>query len=476
MKHHGQTTSETTSIRRGCWPDMSVLLLLGGGGEPRRPAIRRQPPGSPITRIIRLSRLSPVLRVASVTLAVIGCCGSSALRMWLRSVPASRRTTTWAWLQVGLRQRHHDGAVVVAGGEIDVADQPRQQPGAVEAGALLVGALEGKARQRQRQAAVGRLRHGGVEIAPEGVVGQKAGLRIDGAAGVERGQHALEPRLDGVQAHGRDQPRHQRRRIATDAIEIDQDVVEVGRRVTDQRHRQIAIARFFGEQREKALDLARRQAVADHHAVDIAHVEMGGGGLRAERAHDVDALGGGDAERGIKRRRGRRSAGWRRRGHRGSAVRRTVPPCGGRGSRCGAGPSHAARARAAPRSAARPGARPAAWRRTAARTAWRRPGSPGDARHRRHDRRRWRWRSAGRACGRTLRVRGAPGSAMTTAAGLTAMKAVGASAHLASTMGKAPAALSASVRSAAGGVGDHDDRTLKRHDRHARDRYRKARR
>jgi hypothetical protein len=45
---------------------------------------------------------------------------------------------------------------------------------------------------------------------------------------------------------------------------------------------------------------------------------------------------------------------------------------------------------------------------------------------------------------------GAPGSAMTTAAGLTVRKAVGASVHLASTIGKAPAALSASTRSAAG--------------------------
>ena len=42
------------------------------------------------------------------------------------------------------------------------------------------------------------------------------------------------------------------------------------------------------------------------------------------------------------------------------------------------------------------------------------------------------------------------GSAMMTAAGFTATKAVGASAHLASTTGKAPAALSASVRADAG--------------------------
>src|SRR5450755_794991 len=45
---------------------------------------------------------------------------------------------------------------------------------------------------------------------------------------------------------------------------------------------------------------------------------------------------------------------------------------------------------------------------------------------------------------------GAPGSAITTAAGLTATKAVGASAHVASTIGNAPAAPSASTNSAAG--------------------------
>ena len=45
---------------------------------------------------------------------------------------------------------------------------------------------------------------------------------------------------------------------------------------------------------------------------------------------------------------------------------------------------------------------------------------------------------------------GGPGSAITTAAGLTETKAVGASAQLASTMGKAPAALKASVSSVAG--------------------------
>ena len=47
-------------------------------------------------------------------------------------------------------------------------------------------------------------------------------------------------------------------------------------------------------------------------------------------------------------------------------------------------------------------------------------------------------------------LRGGPGSAITTAAGLIAIKAVGASAHLASTMGKAPAALSACTSSVAG--------------------------
>src|SRR5664279_2141704 len=45
---------------------------------------------------------------------------------------------------------------------------------------------------------------------------------------------------------------------------------------------------------------------------------------------------------------------------------------------------------------------------------------------------------------------GAPGSAITTAVGLTETKAVGASAHVVSMVGKAPAATSASTRSVAG--------------------------
>src|ERR1035437_5404259 len=45
---------------------------------------------------------------------------------------------------------------------------------------------------------------------------------------------------------------------------------------------------------------------------------------------------------------------------------------------------------------------------------------------------------------------GAPGSAITTAVGLTETKAVGASAHVVSMIGKAPAATSASTRSVAG--------------------------
>ena len=45
---------------------------------------------------------------------------------------------------------------------------------------------------------------------------------------------------------------------------------------------------------------------------------------------------------------------------------------------------------------------------------------------------------------------GGPGSAMTTAAGLTVTNAAGASGHLVSTRGKAPAVPSASTRSVAG--------------------------
>ena len=82
--------------------------------------------------------MSPAFSVASVTLAVIGL-----LRIVGRAHVVAQRAGQPAHhdmgvAQVGLGQRDQDRAVVLAGGEIDVADQPLEQAGAVEAGALLV--------------------------------------------------------------------------------------------------------------------------------------------------------------------------------------------------------------------------------------------------------------------------------------------------------------------------------------------------
>ena len=58
---------------------------------------------------------------------------------------------------------------------------------------------------------------------------------------------------------------------------------------------------------------------------------------------------------------------------------------------------------------------------------------------------------------------GGPGSATTTADGLTVRNAAGASAHLVSTMGKAPAVAERFDESRRRLLGDHDQWALKRH-------------
>ena len=225
-------------------------------------------------------------------------------------------------------------------------------------------------------------------------------------------------------------------------------VGEIGRRLADHRHRNVAEAGVLREQGEEGLDHARRKAVADHDAVDVARGEMLGGGLHAERAQHLDALADGDAERGIER-----AAAGDQHGRVVERVadrqRRQLAAMRARRSRSGAARWRAARARAWPIAGARSAARPAARHRPAARPGWRHPARPARAR--------WSARSGRLAvaiCRQSMRAEdsifGAPGSAITTAAGLTATKAVGASAHLASTMGKAPAAPSASTRSVAG--------------------------
>ena len=122
-----------------------------------------------MTRCIRLSSVSPAFSVASVTLAAIRCPagGARAIGVLQRRGEAARHHMGAA--QVGLREGDQDGAVVVAAGEVDIAHQPRHQPRARRAGALVERAVEGK-----RASDSARLRSLGFgdrfrEIAPEGI-------------------------------------------------------------------------------------------------------------------------------------------------------------------------------------------------------------------------------------------------------------------------------------------------------------------
>ena len=78
-------------------------------------------------------------------------------------------------------------------------------------------------------------------------------------------------------------------------------VGEIGRRLADQRNRNVAEAGILRQHGQEGFDHARRKAVADHDAVDVARFEMFVGGLDAERAEHADAFAHGDTQRRIKR-------------------------------------------------------------------------------------------------------------------------------------------------------------------------------
>ena len=247
------------------------------------------------------------------------------------------------------------------------------------------------------------------------------------------------------------------------------------RRLADHRDRNVAEAGVLREHGEEGLDHARRKAVAEHDAVDVARVEMLGGALDAERAQHLHALAHRHAELGIERPAARRSARWRRRARRRSAATAAVRHAR-RKSRCGGAPSHARRARAWPIAAARSAARPAARHRPASAI-----GKGGilvavDARDDRNDRP----VGGGDLAGRALRAAdsfcGGARLGDDHGGGLDRAKAAGASAHVVSTIGKAPAAASASTKSVAGlsatriigpcsDMGAHAGYKMKRHKR-----------
>ena len=87
--------------------------------------------------------------------------------------------------QIGLGEGGQDRAILLAAGEIDVANQPAEQPRRIDMGAPIADALEREAGQRERASGLLGLLHGAVEVAPECSRVVKSGSRIDDAFGVE---------------------------------------------------------------------------------------------------------------------------------------------------------------------------------------------------------------------------------------------------------------------------------------------------
>ena len=89
---------------------------------------------------------------------------------------------------------------------------------------------ERKPRDRKPDAAFFRFADGAVEIAPERVVGEKPGIGIDHALGVERDQHAAQPLPERVHAHIGQEAFGEPRRSVGDAFEIGADRGNTARR------------------------------------------------------------------------------------------------------------------------------------------------------------------------------------------------------------------------------------------------------
>ena len=147
-------------------------------------------------------------------------------------------------------------------------------------------------------AAILRLLNGAVEVAPERRAGEQPGVGIDHAFGLERFQRALEARLERLQPHERQHAVDQAHRIAFDAHQVGQPFV-VDTRIVEHADRQVAKARVLGQHRQQRLDHAVAQPLADHHAVDVAGVEIARSGFDAKRPDQAHALADRDRERRI---------------------------------------------------------------------------------------------------------------------------------------------------------------------------------
>ena len=115
--------------------------------------------------------------------------------------------------------------------------------------------------------------------------------------------------FEGLQPHQRQQLLDQKRRIALDPHQVGQPfVVDAG--VAEHADRQVAKAHVLGQHREQRFDHARPEAVADDDAVDVAGIEIAGGGLDAEGADQTDAFADRGGECRDRTGRGRGKARW----------------------------------------------------------------------------------------------------------------------------------------------------------------------
>ena len=110
-------------------------------------------------------------------------------------------------------------------GEVDIAQQPAEQPRGVDIGTAIADPLEGEARNRERCAGLFGLMHGTVEIAPEGLSGEQTGVGVDDTLGLERFQHALELTFECLQTYEGKDTFDQTNRIAFDPHQIGQPFV-----------------------------------------------------------------------------------------------------------------------------------------------------------------------------------------------------------------------------------------------------------
>src|SRR5581483_1792091 len=147
MKHHGQTTSEMTSIRTGCWLGMAKTPFGGSLGCQLFGCNHTAAYDPHHQRVEGVAGLERCERHADRgRLPALGREDHAFQRAC--DTPCDDVSVT----QVGLCKGDQDGSFFIACGKVDVADKARHQPGRVERGVFAEFLVEGKACDGQRYA------------------------------------------------------------------------------------------------------------------------------------------------------------------------------------------------------------------------------------------------------------------------------------------------------------------------------------